>query len=103
MTEEIVQKANKCVQTVMYNGKLSNNYVSTREGLYENLKTKLSMSFPWEPDPHVKEIKRHHLQCYVWVNDVKAVLPSLNIPIYGWKVRGNDNIVPKWFSGNQLR
>lgn len=39
MTEEIVQKANKCVQTVMY------NYVSTREGLYENLKTKLSMSF----------------------------------------------------------
>ena len=32
----------------------------------------------------------------------KFNLPSLNIEFYGWKMRGDYNGPPMWFSGNQL-
>ena len=33
----------------------------------------------------------------------QTILPSLNMNVYGWKVREDYNIVLNWFSGNQLQ
>ena len=44
-----------------------------------------------DPNPHVEELKRVHLQCCVWCNALKPILSSLNIECYGWKVKGNYN------------
>ena len=60
------------------------------------------MSLPQDPDSLVEKLKHVHLQCYFWLNALKSILPSLNIEYYGWKLRGNYNGVPMWFSGNQL-
>lgn len=56
------------------------------------------------PDPNssAEELKCVHLQPYIWLNALKATLPSQNIACYEWKVRGNYNGVPMQFSGNQL-
>ena len=50
MTEEIVQKAKVIVQTIMFNKKLNENYISTTVRLYENLQAMSGMPFPPDPD-----------------------------------------------------
>ena len=59
------------------------NYVSTRVRLYKNFKTESSM--PLLPDPYLlaKELKCIPLQCSVCLNTLKAILPSLNVELYG--------------------
>ena len=57
---------------------------------------------PLQPDSIVEELKRAHLKCSVWLNALKAILPSLTIEVYGWKVRGDYNRVPVQLSGNQM-
>ena len=41
--------------------------------------------------------KMRFLQCYVWLNALKATLPSFNIESYGWKVTG-PSVVVYWKS-----
>ena len=65
LTEEIVQKAKKLGQTIIYNEKLYKNYLSARVSLYENLKPKSSMLFSLDPHSLAEKLKRIHLQCYV--------------------------------------
>ena len=60
------------------------------------------MLLPTDPDLLVKELKRVHLQCYVWLNALKATLFSLIIDFYRWKVRENYNGVLMWFNRHQL-
>ena len=57
------------------------------------------MLFPPDPDSLVEKLRLVHLQCYIWVNALKA---TLNIEFYGLKVKRNYNGVLMWFSGNQL-
>ena len=89
MTEEIVQKAKIFVQIIMYNGKLNKTYLSTRVCVNKNLKTKLSILLSPDPDSLVEELKSIHLQSNVLLNALKAILPSLNIDFYRWKVNGD--------------
>ena len=89
MTEEIVQKAKIFVQIIIYNGKLNKTYLSTRVCVYKNLKTKLSILLSPDPDSLVEELKSIHLQSNVLLNALKAILPSLNIDFYRWKVNGD--------------
>ena len=86
----------------MYNDRLNKSSLSTRESSYENRKPNSSMYFPSDPDSLFEELKPVHLQCYIWLNDLKPTLPSLNIEFDGWEVRGDCNGAPVWFSGNQL-
>ena len=30
------------------------------------------------------------------------MIPTLDIKLYGWQVNGRDNVVPVWFTENQL-
>ena len=68
----------------MYNVTLKKKYLLARVCLCENLKS--SMPLPPNPDSLVEVLKCVHLQSYVWLNAIKATLPSLNIAFYGWKV-----------------
>ena len=61
-TEEIVQKAIKIAETIIYNEKLNENYLLARVSLYENFKP---MLFSPDPDSLAEELKRVHLQFYV--------------------------------------
>ena len=87
----------------MYNGKLNENHLSARVRLYENLKLKSACHF-YQIQIHF--LKNYSLfiysKYYVWLNALKAILPSLNIEFYGWKMGGDYNVVPEWFSENQL-
>ena len=86
----------------MHTGKLNKGYLSTRVCLSENLRPKMLMSPPPDLDSLAEELKRVHLQCYVWLNALKTPFRPLNVVFYGWKVRRDYNVAPKWFSGNQL-
>ena len=70
--------------------------------LYENFKPKSSIPLPPDQDSLVAKIKRVHTQRYILLNVFRGTLLSLNIDCYEWKGRGNFNVVPMWFSGNQL-
>ena len=76
--------------------------VSTRVRLYKNLKTKSSVSLPADPDSICEEIKRVHLQSFIWCNCLKTIIPSIDPDSYGWRFKGCDEISPTWFTGNQL-
>ena len=63
---------------------------------------KLSMLLPPDPDLLVEEMKRVHLQCYVWLNALKATLFLLIINFYRRTARGNYSGLLMWFSRYQL-
>ena len=62
----------------------------------------LRMPLPPDSDLLVDELKRIQLQCSAWLNNLKATLPSFNVEFYGWKVKGDYDLVPKWVRGKQL-
>ena len=41
-------------------------------------------------------------QILVWLNVLKAIFSSLIMEFYGWKVKGDHNVISKKFNGNQL-
>ena len=45
LSDDDIEKAMQFIQTVMYDGKIQESYVSTRVRLYKNLKTKSSVSY----------------------------------------------------------
>lgn len=49
LLQKLSKKQKGFVRTIMYNGKLNKNYLSTRTCLYEILKPKFSIPLP--PDP----------------------------------------------------
>ena len=63
--------------------KTNGSYVDTRIRLYQNLKTKSSASLPADPDSICQEIKRVHLQSFIWINCLQTILPALNVELYG--------------------
>ena len=73
-------------------------YVLTKIHLYENLQTKSWAALPPNPDLLVEKLKCTQLQCSVWLNALEATLLPLDVDFYEWKVRGDNNLVPKWFS-----
>ena len=58
LTKRLSKRQKIFVQTVMYNGKLNKNYLSTSVRLYENLKPKSSVQLP--------QIQIHFLKNYNW-------------------------------------
>ena len=75
-------------QTITYNGKLSQNYLSTKVAIYENLKLNSSVSLPSDPDSVIKEVTNVHLRRYICLNSLKATFSVLNFVYYARKVRG---------------
>ena len=65
----LISKLGTTVQ--MHGDKIRESYVSTRVRLYKNLKTKSSVSLPADPDSICEEIKRVHLQSFIWCNCLK--------------------------------
>ena len=53
--EEVIEKSKEFIKTVMYNGKVNEDYVSTRVRLYDYLKTKFSMPLPTDPQSIIQE------------------------------------------------
>ena len=69
-----------------YKGKLNENNLSRRMLLNENLKPTTLMLLRSDPDSPVERLKLIHLQCYVWLNVLKATLRLLNSESYGYKM-----------------
>ena len=82
LTEKLSKMQNIFAQTIMYKGKLNENYLLTRVRLHENFKPKSSIPLSPDLDFLAGKLKRVHLQCYVWLNAIKATLPLLNIESY---------------------
>ena len=82
LTKRLSKRQKIFVQTVMYNGKLNKNYLSTSVRLYENLKTKSSVLLP--------QIQIHFLKNYNWFVDRAR---------YSWMLLKWDWIIVKYQYG----
>ena len=100
--DNIIENALSFVQTVLYGGNKNESYVETRVRLFRNLKTKSSIDLPADPDSMTEEIKRCHLQSYVWRRCFDGIIDMLDRDDFGWRVVCDDTIVPVWFTGYQL-
>ena len=58
-----------------FNVEFNEDHLSTRVRLNENLKPESSMLLSSHPDL-LAELKRVHLQCYVWLNALKPSSPD---------------------------
>ena len=101
--DEVINDALYFIQTVLYSGTSNESYVDTRVRLYKILKTKSSVTILADPDSMCQEIRRCHLQSFVWLNCIHGVIAELDPENYGWCVRGGDEqLQPVWFTGYQL-
>ena len=89
------------IRTVLYSGKIDEDYIDTRIRLYENLKVKSSMPLPPDPLSVIQVIKRAHLQAYTWYHCDSPIIQKLPLEDNGWTVE-DDKIEPLWFIGSQL-
>lgn len=79
--------------------------METRIRLYQNLKTKTSMSIPPDPDSAVQVIKRSHHQVFQWLRCCYAWIETLPLESNGWIIEEEDSkpiVKPLWFTGSQL-
>jgi hypothetical protein len=101
VSTEVEENALKFLQTIVYAGKSNESYVGTRIRLYKNLKTKSSASLPADPDSIRQEIKRVHIQSYIWLHCLDVIIMPLDTSLYEWQVDGN-KMAAVWFTGSQL-
>ena len=102
LSDEVMQNVLLFVQTVLYSGTSNETYVDTRVRLYKKLKNKSSLSLPADPDSMSQEIKRCHLQSYIWLNCLQGVISELDPENYGWYVGNDDEMHPTWFTESQF-
>ena len=86
LTKILSRWAKNSFQTIIYNGKLSQSYLSTKVRIYENFKLNSSVSLPSDPNSVVKELTHDHLKRYVCLNALEANFSILNFMCYGRKV-----------------
>ena len=90
------------MQLVLYPGRDGEDYVQTRIRMYEQQKTKSSLSLL--PDKHSAEqhLKRANLQTYLWMQCLQKDIdyPSIDDDT-GWK-ETDDGLVPVWYSCSQF-
>ena len=86
LTKILSRWAKNNFQTITYNGKLSQSYLSTKVRIYEHYKLNASVSLPSDPDSAVKELTHVHLKRYVCLNALKANFSVLNFLCYERKV-----------------
>ena len=102
LAETDVNKAITFVQTVMYGGKQTETYIETRKRLYERSKSKSSSKIPPDPKSLLQDIKRVHLQSYVFLHATERVCNRLDPEYFGWtKDQENGTLIPHWYDGKQ--
>ena len=52
------------IQTVLYGGNINEAFVETRTNIYDNQRTKSSMTLPPDPNSATRVIFRAHNHCY---------------------------------------
>ena len=52
------------IQTVLYGGNINEAFVETRTNIYDNQRTKSSMTLPPDPNSATQVIFRAHNHCY---------------------------------------
>lgn len=89
------------MQTIMYPGKPDEEFVDTRIRMYEQLKTKSSLTLL--PDRYSAEehVKRANLQTYIWKQCLHKDIDYPNPEEGGWQVQ-DDSLVPVWFHCSQF-
>ena len=102
LTDDAMRNLFFFVQTVLYGGNRKETYVETRVRLYKGLKNKSSLNLPADPDSMTQEIKRCHLQAYVWLRCLQGIIPKLDPDNYGWRIIADDEMEPIWFTGHQF-
>lgn len=89
------------MQTVMYPGRQSEDFVETRIRMYEQQRTKSSLPLLPDRSSAVEHVKRSHLQTNIWKQCMNKDIDYPNPENYGWKVEDN-SLVPVWFQCSQL-
>ena len=83
LTDEVIEMVKQLIQTIIYNGSLNGSFVESRVCLYKNLKKKTSAAIPADPDSTLQEIKRIHLQSFIWLMCLDPIIPILDIRQFG--------------------
>ena len=102
LTDEVIEMVKQFIQTIIYNGSLNESFVESRVRLYKNLKKKTSAAIPVDPDSTLQEIKRVHLQSFIWLRCLDPIIPILDVRQFGWTVSNENRVKPIWFVGHQL-
>ena len=74
LDEKDISDIKEFIRTVLYTGKVDEDYIGTRVRIYENLKKKSSMSLPPDPRSVVQVIKRVHHQAYTWYHCDRQII-----------------------------
>ena len=91
------------IQTVLYGGNINEAYIETRINIYDNQRTKSSMTLPPDPNSATRVIFRAHNHCYYWVRCLRETILSAPFQDYGWFFDcQSDFIRSVWFKGEQL-
>ena len=91
------------IQTVLYGGNINEVYIETRINIYDNQRTKSSMTLPPDPNSATQVIFRAHNHCYYWVHCLRETILSAPFQDYGWFFDcQSDFIRSVWFKGEQL-
>ena len=84
LTDEVIEVVKRFIQTIIYNGSLNESFVESRVRFYKNLKKKTSAAIPADPDSTLQEIKRVHLQSFIWLRCLDPIIPILDVRQFGW-------------------
>ena len=103
LSEEILGNCQLFIQTILYTGTPNESYVETRVRLYQNQKTKNSISLPPDPDSCKQALRRVNYQAYHWFHCMEKIHLPISFEANGWFYNEDINMVtPQWFVGPQF-
>ena len=98
-----ILKAEKFVQTFMYNCKKDESYLESRIRVFKQQKEETSLSLLPNPHSLLQALKRAQLLTLVWCQCNMMQIKHFNPELYGWKCYSRiTSMVPAWFVGPQL-
>jgi hypothetical protein len=91
ITNEGIEDCKRFIQTIIYNGRITENYVDTRIRLYKSQTNKTSMSLPPDQDSCEQAIKRANYQANFWNRCTQVNIPPITLSENGWIINETVN------------
>ena len=102
MSIDDIAECRKFIQTVMYNGKSTEDYLQTRIRLYKNQLKKTSLSIPPDSNSCTFAILRAHYQAYQWLKCLDVNIANISLTENGWHIDDDGSVIPLWYTCSQL-
>ena len=91
------------LQRGLYNGTAHETYEQTRVRMYKEMKTKASSRLLPDSSSARNEIKRVHLQSFMWLRCMDRVIDLIDPEDHGWTFDNRTKqFVPMWYDVTQL-